>query len=158
MAENNQEYLFDPEKSRTANKLLNMSCDELAERYLLPNPAKTKNLHEELKRTLNLHTPDDSDYRFPLLASLMGVNLDAICVCLVRKVESIITDDGYKLNIVQICEDYENILRENLKETKRSVATQQKTATPFIQQTIKFISYLLLNKAYFKDVSAVYEL
>lgn len=149
----NTELKFNPLKSKTAMMLINMSNEMLYRRYFIKNPTKVSTLSQDLYNDFNTYVDDSatrkSNFKYPLIASLMGVNLDEFATNLAIKVDSILCADGLKLNSTRVCDDFEAILSENIKETTRSSTSN--VVTDYIKQINSFLTKLLIKRAYLQE-------
>ena len=142
---------FSLETSSVAQELNNLSNEELIERYFVKGGyTKENGILEEMQTGINLQKDDGTGPRFPLAKSIAGPNLNFFFSTVSDTVAGYWIVDGYKLNVEQIWEDFESVLKENRRKTA-SVSANRDTLSPFIQKISNFFNYLLLSRAYLKE-------
>ena len=156
MATKKEEAKFNPLKNQFSSQLIKMSNDQLAKRYLTKN--LNIDINKELDTCLNDYYFDENNVKnnkYPKIAAIQGPNLDKFCNTLVFKIDNTLKNEGYRLNIRNICEDFEKILQQSPKEVFINITTATEL-TPYVAQICNFFSKLVLKKAFLKETEDIF--
>ena len=156
MATKKQEAKFNPLTNKISSQLIKMSNDQLAKRYLTKNI--NIDINQELFTCLNDYYFDENhvkNNKYPQIAAIQGPNLDKFCNTLVFKIDNPLKKEGYRLNIRNICEDFEQILQQTPNEVFIDITTATEL-TSYIAQICNFFSKLVLKKAFLKETEDIF--
>lgn len=157
MATKKQEAKFNPLTNKISSQLIKMSNDQLAKRYLTKN--LNININEELSNCLNDYYYDENNVKnnkYEKIAKIIGANLDRFCYTVVNKICGFLKDDGYGLNVRNICEDFEQILQQIPKELFAKISASSTKLTLYIAQISDFFFKLVVEKALYKETEDVF--
>lgn len=141
-------YEFDPEKSPTAQKILQMSDKELFDRYFVRAQNSNWDIVNEYSTELDKFVPNSANKSlYPKALSWRGTPMNFIITNLHGDVEPYIPQN-YKFNMKSILSDVERILGENMEfaqyvsKIKRSDSF---SAKGFVAQLADFLSEKCLD-------------
>ncbi len=136
MADQNKiKKAFDPNKSKRATTLMNMSDEQLFKRYfIVDNGIAWINDFNRIKDEEDKNGNDRYPKTYSL--SLAGRPLDVICSIIHRRLLETYTPNGYKFNSRNFIEDLESILNDNVLESLKATGTAKENE--FIVQLSNF--------------------
>lgn len=137
MANQHIQKAFDPTKSATASKMMNMTEKEVFERYFVKNNNVfwVDDFNQE-KYSKNRNEED----LYPKTLTLLGQPLNVICT-IINKFTCQYLPAEYKLNSKSLLEDMEAILVENPRDARNTAATGE--ANEFTVQFGRFFTQIL---------------
>lgn len=137
---------FIPDNSAVARKLDNMSDQELFERYFVPTNNPNWDIRKDASDVVNVKIPKTEKYKYAKTVSVSGEPLDYFVAVLSNRLNTYIPN-GYKLNMLNIIEDFENILIEN-SEQARDVSRTKKVNRFLYDVTRYFVDLCNLGLDY----------
>lgn len=143
MANKHIQKAFDPTKSATSLKLMNMSDEEIFQRYF----KKDNGIDwvSDFEDEINRRDKDKKDV-YPRIVTFLGQPLDVICSIINNFIYEYLPGE-YKLNSKAFAQDLENILLENTKFSRETASTAEtneftvQVATFFKKMINKGIDY-----------------
>ena len=139
---------FDPEQSKMASYLSNLTDKQLFERYFTKDNGVS--WKEDFEDLLNSFTNENKEeYVYSLAVSLQGKALNDFVSVINLYVPQKLVPKGYKLNSKALLEDYEKILAENPKRThEASIKSRtENKATLYVTQIDDFFGDIISGRS-----------
>ena len=110
------EMKFNPNESKTLNKLNSMTEQEIIKRYIKKHHAHSPTLRSQFREELN-KSDKDNNYIHSSVTVLQGANLNYIYSELFKKYYSTLIDLGYQFRVENLLDDLTDLFNEDTDST-----------------------------------------